>query len=177
MARQQQHHYAVTVEWVGNTGQGTVDYKSYDRTHRIAAEEKPDILGSADPAFRGDGAYWNPEDLLVAALSACHKLWYLHFCADAGITVTAYRDEATGLMEEDGDGGQFVHVLLRPQVTITKEADADRAERLHATASRRCFIRNSVNFTVDHEPKIIVERAQARNTTRSRSPEGSWGDR
>jgi organic hydroperoxide reductase OsmC/OhrA len=158
MARRE-HHYAVTVEWIGNTGQGTADYRAYARTHRITAEGKPPLIGSADPAFRGDATHWNPEDLLVAALAACHKLWYLHLCADAGITVTSYRDEASGVMAESGAGGQFERVVLRPRVTITDAAHRERAESLHAEASARCFIRNSVNFPVEHAASVTVEAA------------------
>ena len=49
------------------------------------------IAGSADPAFRGDRTRYNPEDLLVASLAACHMLWYLHLAADAGVVVVAGR--------------------------------------------------------------------------------------
>ncbi len=100
------HRYSVTVKWTGNTGTGTSAYNSYERRHEItsAAEDKPPILGSSDRAFRGDPARWSPEELLVAALSACHKLWYLHLCADAEIVVLDYVDHAEGVMEEDADG-------------------------------------------------------------------------
>src|SRR3954470_11377049 len=73
-----EHTYKVEVEWIGNRGTGTSDYRAYGRDHTINAGAKPIIPGSADPAFRGDAGRWNPEDLVVAALSACHKLWYLH---------------------------------------------------------------------------------------------------
>src|SRR4051794_21674027 len=125
------HRYQVTVEWTGNTGTGTAGYRTYERRHEIGAPDspKPDIPGSSDPAFRGDAARWNPEELLVASLSACHQLWYLHLCADAGVTVLAYRDHATGTMVEDPatGGGRFVRVVLRPQVTIRAEDDAGLA--------------------------------------------------
>src|SRR5689334_22650546 len=93
-----EHRYRVTVEWTGNSGRGTADYRAYERAHEIRGSGKPPIPASSDPHFRGDPARWNPEELLVASLSACHELWYLHLCADAGIVVTAYRDEAEGLM-------------------------------------------------------------------------------
>lgn len=159
------HAYAVAVEWVGNRGSGTTDYRAYDRTHRISADHKTDIVGSADPAFRGDANLWNPEEMLVGALSACHKLWYLHLCADAGIVVVAYRDEAIGEMQENSAGGRFVRVVLRPRVAIADPVHLEQAERLHAHASSHCFIRNSVNFPVTHEPRIAV------------SPDGVLGDR
>jgi organic hydroperoxide reductase OsmC/OhrA len=113
-----QRTYRVTVNWTGNRGPGTSTYDGYARDHTIRAGSKPDIPGSSDPAFRGDHGRWNPEELLVAAVSACHKLWYLHLCADAGIAVLSYRDDAEGTMVEDEAGGKLTHVILRPQVTV-----------------------------------------------------------
>lgn len=106
----------MAVTWQGNLGAGTEDYRAYGRDHLIGAAGKADIAGSADPAFRGDATRWNPEDLLVASLSACHKLWYLHLCATSGISVLAYQDNAVGVMREDAArGGFFTSVTLRPQ--------------------------------------------------------------
>ena len=152
------HRYQVVVEWTGNTGTGTSTYKGYERRHEISAgTQKSPIPGSSDPAFRGDPSRWNPEELLVAALSACHKLWYLHLCALAGVAVTSYIDHAEGEMEEAADGGgSFRRVTLRPEVTITSSSDAAKARELHAEAHAKCFIANSVNFPVGHEPEIRV---------------------
>jgi organic hydroperoxide reductase OsmC/OhrA len=156
MATGNQHHYTTTVRWTGNSGDGTADYKSYGRSHEISAPRKPPISGSADPAFRGDATCWNPEDLLVASLSACHKLWYLHLCAVAGVVVTAYVDVAEGVMIEDAErGGYFTSVTLRPTVTITGGSSAAKARALHGDAHAKCFIANSVNFPVTLEPVII----------------------
>ena len=152
-----EHRYQVTVEWTGNTGTGTAGYRTYERRHEISAPKapKPPIPGSSDPAFRGDGARWNPEELLVASLSACHQLWYLHLCADAGVVVTAYVDRAEGTMVEDATGaGQFTRVVLRPAVTVAAGADVARARALHHDAHAMCYIARSVSFPVEHEPEI-----------------------
>lgn len=149
------HTYSVRIEWTGNVGRGTADYRSYLRDHVIRTGEKPPIDGSSDPAFRGDPKRWNPEELLVASLSACHKLWYLHLCAANGITVLSYTDLAEGTMAEDPTGGgHFVHVLLNPKVTIGSGDDRELALQLHDEAHSKCFIANSVNFPVDHRPTI-----------------------
>lgn len=153
--KESEHHYHVTVKWTGNRGAGTSGYRAYGRDHTISAAGKPDIPGSSDPAFRGDRARWNPEDLLVASLSACHQLWYLHLCADAGIAVLAYRDEASGTMEEDATGGgRFSRVVLRPRVTVRAGDDRSLAMRLHHEAHKKCFVANSVNFPVEIEPAV-----------------------
>lgn len=150
------HDYRVTVTWTGNRGQGTSTYRAYARDHLIEAEGKPTIKGSADPHFHGDRTRWNPEELLLGALSACHKMSYLHFCAVFGVVVTDYVDHAEGTMEEDGkDGGRFTEVILRPHITITTDSDVDMAERLHHTAHEKCFIATSVNFPVRCEPMFV----------------------
>lgn len=159
-----EHRYEVAVRWVGNAGTGTSSYRAYERAHEISApaQPKPAIPGSSDPAFRGDRARWNPEELLVASLAACHQLWYLHLCAEAGVVVTGYADRAEGWMVEGDDGGgTFRRVVLRPVVTIAPGSDAERARALHDDAHRLCFIARSVRFPVEHEPEIHVEAARA----------------
>ena len=155
------HSYSVTVEWTGNQGPGTIGYKAYKRDHTIGAEGKTAIEGSSDPSFRGDPERWNPEELLVAALSACHKLWYLHLCAVNGVAVLGYTDRAEGTMVEDEEtaGGRFVDVCLRPRVVISAESAPDTARALQEAAHRACFIANSINFPVSLRPEIVVARS------------------
>ena len=153
-----EHKYFVTVTWTGNTGTGTSGYRDYGRQHEISEAGKPVIAASSDPAFRGDAARWNPEELLLAALSSCHQLAYLHLCAVAGVVVVDYVDHAEGRMEMTADGaGQFTHVLLRPKVTIAAGSDAAKALALHHEAHETCFIANSVNFPVECEAEIVAE--------------------
>ena len=152
----QRHHYRVEVEWTGNPGGGTDGYRNYSRDHVIRVPGKPALAGSADRAFCGDATRHNPEDLLVAALSACHMLSYLHMAAVAGVVVMAYTDAAEGTMVTEGDGGRFTEVVLRPTVTISASSDPVKAETAHETAHHACFIANSVNFPVRCEPRIVV---------------------
>jgi organic hydroperoxide reductase OsmC/OhrA len=147
------HVYAATVTWTGNTGQGTASYRSYSRDHVVALPGKAPIAGSSDPAFRGDPARANPEELLVASLSSCHMLWALHLACEAGLVVDSYEDEAEGEMVEDGDGGgHFTRVVLRPRVTLSA-GDAARLAQVHERAHALCFIARSVNFPVLCEPR------------------------
>lgn len=151
------HHYRATTQWTGNRGTGTSDYKAYDRNHTIDVTGKELLQCSSDPAFRGDKTRHNPEDLLVASLSSCHMLWYLHLCAVNGVVVTEYLDDAHGVMEENTDGsGQFTEVVLRPRVTVEDEAMIAKANKLHHDANKLCFIARSVNFPVHHEPQAFV---------------------
>jgi organic hydroperoxide reductase OsmC/OhrA len=150
------HTYEVQVHWTGNDGEGTKTYKDYRRDHIIASRGKPQIQGSSDPGFRGDRTRYNPEELLVASLSACHMLWYLHLCSVNHVSVLDYQDPASGVMEEHKDGsGAFVRVLLRPAVTISAGDDRDKALALHSEAHRYCFIANSVKFPVEISPEIM----------------------
>ncbi len=151
------HVYEAGVQWTGNTGSGTSGYTDYDRSYLIIAGEKHVIEGSSDPAFRGDPDKYNPEELLLSSLAACHMLWYLHICSDNGITVLAYSDKGLGTMKVCEDGsGIFTQVVLKPNVLI-KEADKkELAISLHDKAQKMCFIANSVNFPVVHEPTVKI---------------------
>ncbi len=150
------HSYTLSLTWTGNRGTGTSAYTAYGREHSFAAPGKPDLLGSADPAFRGDATRYNPEELLVAAIASCHMLWYLHLCAEAGIVVTAYADAPIATMVEDRErGGWFTGCTLHPSVTIAK-GDPEKARSLHEQAHKKCFVANSVNFPVGCEPTVTV---------------------
>ena len=147
------HQYQSTVRWTGNTGSGTSEYKSYERSHVASVAGKPDILCSSDPAFRGDAGKYNPEDLLVASISGCHMLWYLHLCAVNGVVVTSYEDKAVGVMNEHADGsGEFSKVILRPKVEVASSEMIQKANELHDKAREFCFVARTVNFEVSHEP-------------------------
>ena len=149
------HDYHVRITWTGNNGEGTRSYSAYRRDHLMETEGKAPILGSSDPHFRGDPTRYNPEELLVASLSSCHMLWYLHLCAANHVTVVEYRDNACGVMEEAADGsGKFVRVVLKPVVKIAS-GDRGKAMELHHEAHRMCFIANSVNFPVECDPEIV----------------------
>ena len=149
------HTYKTLVHWTGADGKGTTSYRSYGRDHAISVDGKVAIPASSDPAFRGDATRYNPEELLVASLSSCHMLWYLHLCATNGVTVIDYSDNATGTMEENPDGsGQFVRVVLRPNVSIAPGSDRGCALALHDKAHHLCFIARSVNFPVEVEAEV-----------------------
>lgn len=151
------HTYALKTRWGGAEGKPARTYRGYSRDHVIEIEGKPDLLGSADPAFLGNSQRHNPEDLLLASLSSCHMLWYLHLCVVNGITVHAYEDAATGRMEETADGaGSFVEVTLCPRVQISPAGKKDLAMALHGEAQKKCFIANSVNFPVRHKADIRI---------------------
>jgi len=145
------HSYQTELAWKGNLGSGTSFYNSYKRDYVVRVQDKPVIEGSSDPEFRGDGSRYNPEEMLVASLSSCHMLWFLHLCAVSGIIVTAYEDRAIGTMEENADGsGSFSEVVLHPVASVSGEIDAERLDALHKEANQKCFIANSCNFPVRH---------------------------
>jgi organic hydroperoxide reductase OsmC/OhrA len=151
MARE--HHFAARLVWTGAEHGPTSDYQSYSREYRVEVEGKPPLVGSSDPTFLGDASKHNPEDLLVIALSACHLLSYLAACAQAGIEVVAYEDQASGLMAIKDRKMRFVEVTLAPHVTIAA-GDLEQARALHDKAHEACFIANSVNFPVLHMPTV-----------------------
>lgn len=153
-----EHHYKTTIQWTGNKGTGTSGYRNYERSHTISVDHKAIIEGSSDPAFRGDKTKYNPEEMLLASLSSCHMLWYLHFCSEEGIIVTSYKDHATGIMTETDNGsGHFKEVTLNPAIIVAEESMIEKAKELHHKANEFCFIANSVNFPVKHIPTLSVK--------------------
>ena len=157
MSVRRTHRYDLTTTWTGNRGTGTSGYRDYGRDHEVAADGRPVLAGSSDPVFRGDKTRWNPELELLAALSQCHMLSYLHVCVTAGVVVTAYEDSPYGTMAETDDGGgYFTEVTLRPKVTVADTSMTEKARELHEEASAKCFIAGSVNFPVRHEPSVTA---------------------
>ncbi len=149
------HTYATTTTWTGNTGSGTSGYTAYERSHTITAAGKPPLEASSDPAFRGDPAKYNPEELLLASVSGCHMLWYLHLCAVNQVIVESYTDEASGEMRTEANGGgRFTGIVLRPRVVLQDPGKTELAASLHHKAHELCFIANSLNFPVIIEPQI-----------------------
>jgi organic hydroperoxide reductase OsmC/OhrA len=156
-----QHNYSLQVTWSGNTGRGTETYSSYERSHVVTVEGKPPLECSSDAAFRGDKTKYTPEELLVASLSGCHMLWFLHLCSDAGVVVRDYFDKATGVMvETEEGGGHFTVVTLYPNVTVAEESMVAKANELHKKAHELCFIARSVNFPVHHHPTCQVQSVE-----------------
>lgn len=152
------HLYNTHLQWTGNKGTGTSGYSNYERNHNLSVDGKPAILASSDPAFKSDASRYNPEELLVASLSSCHMLWFLHLCADAGVVVISYEDDASGCMVEDDTGGRFTEVTLRPSIIVTKESMVAATSNLHKHAHQKCFIANSCNFPVKLEPLCFVKK-------------------
>lgn len=150
------HFYEATISWTGSESGATVDYKSYSRDYSVELDGKQPLAMSADPAFLGDPSRLNPEDCLLVALSSCHMLSYLAFAAMKGVEVIAYRDRASGTMIEEGLGGRFSEVILKPEVTVSAGSDEVLAKQLHEMANKHCFIASSVNFPVKHEPTILM---------------------
>ncbi|MFK3979627.1 OsmC family protein [Micromonospora sp. NPDC050397] len=160
------HTYELTLHWTGDRGTGTSGYRAYSRAHEVTAPGRPPLLGSSDPTFRGEPDRWNPEQLLLAALAQCHMLSYLHRCVVAGVVVTGYTDNPHGEMAETPDGGgHFTEVVLRPRVTVASPEMVEPAREQHEAAQRLCFIANSVNFPVRHEPVIVVAGTPEDKTT------------
>lgn len=160
------HRYTCTTEWTGNRGTGTSGYRDYDRSYNVSPPGKVTLAASADATFRGERDKWNPEEMLLSALSACHMLSYLHVCADAGIVILGYTDAAEGTMDLAPDGsGRFTAVTLRPQVIVSPDSDAETANILHHLAHEKCFIANSVNFPVQVKATAIVAQSLTASAT------------
>lgn len=156
-----EHHYSIILNWTGNNGNGTKAYDSYSRDHIISSDQKEDIKGSSDASFRGDSKYYNPEELFLSSIASCHMLWYLHLCSANGIVVHSYKDQPNATMIEEKDGsGAFDQVRLHPKVSISDKSKQALAKSLHGVAHKMCFIANSCNFEILHEPTITLDEVR-----------------
>ncbi|WP_428390489.1 OsmC family protein [Lichenicoccus sp.] len=150
------HDYGARVSWTGDRGDGTRHYKGYDRSWRIMTPGKLPIDCSNDPLLGGDPSKPNPEDLLLASLSACHMLWFLHLASEAGVVVRGYEDAPLGISETGrGGAGRFVRAVLRPTISVERGADLVKADTLHHAVHDHCFIARSVSFPITCEAKYV----------------------
>lgn len=144
------HHYSAELNWTGSTGVG---YDHYDRRHQVVAAPATQRLElAADPAFLGDPALLNPEQLLVAAASSCQLLSFLAVAARSRLDVVGYADQAEAEMDDSNRPARFTTIRLNPVITL---ADTDngrstdeRLNKLVALAHHQCYIANSLNFEV-----------------------------
>lgn len=151
-----EHEYASRIIWTGNTGEGNRTYRGYMRTWDLSAPGKPTVACSNDPLLGGDASKYNPEDMLLSALSACHMLWYLHLASDAGVVVHGYQDDPVGIGETSPDGaGRFIRAVLRPTIELEEGCDTARADRIHDEIHKFCFIARSVSFPISCEATYV----------------------
>lgn len=150
--------FKLKTKWFSKKGESTLSAKTYSRNHTITIKGKSEPLKvSSAKIFKGDAALYNPEDLLLSALSSCHMMSYFYVCSQNGIEVLSYEDNAEGFLEVDKNGkGQFVKVVLKPKIVVSKTEMIALAESLHQQASELCFIANSCNFPIEHQCKVQV---------------------
>lgn len=154
------HDYTTRVVWTGNTGQGTLDYHGYQRSWDITTPGKPVVHCSNDPLLGGDACLHNPEDMLIASVSACHMLWYLHLASTAGVVVLGYVDDPVGTGELSPNGaGRFVSATLQPTITLAPGIDKSRADAVHGQIHQYCFIARSLNFPVTIKASYVIGEA------------------
>jgi organic hydroperoxide reductase OsmC/OhrA len=149
-------HYRANLDWALKAGE---DFPAgrYSRGHSVIFEPGPRVRGTASAQVVGnkwaeEGAV-DPEQMLVAAISACHMLSFLHAARLAGFVAARYRDEAEGLLEQNAEGRiALTRVALRPQIAWEGAApDPAELDHLHHQAHEACFIANSV------KTEIVVE--------------------
>ena len=146
------HRYQAHIAWTGSTADGIA---AYDRAHDATCPPAATPLAlTSDPAFRGDPAKLNPEQLLVLAASSCQMLSFLAVAARARIDVVAYEDDAEGVMPEDDQPLRITRIVLRPHITTKGDLDPDRLRKLVDTAHRHCFIANSLRTEIDIMPRF-----------------------
>lgn len=150
--RRKVHTYVSRCSWRGSTGLG---YARYDRTHSASADPAEQQLTLAsDPAFRGNPALLNPEQLVVVAASSCQLLSFLALAAIAGVNVIAYDDEASATMDENVAPIRLNRIQLRPRIDVVRGPSEDRILELVQRAHEECYIANSLRTEILVEPTI-----------------------
>lgn len=146
--------FKVQAKW---SDKDALDVSVNGKTHQVFIDDKSPLTISAAKAFKGDESKYNPEDLLLSALTSCHMMSYFYVCAQNGIELIDYKDEAVGVLELKADGsGAFTSVILNPVITISNKNMIDKAVSLHKEANKLCFIANSCNFSITHNAIINV---------------------
>ncbi len=148
------HRYSVRCDWAGSTGAG---YDAYARAHQVSAPpvERPLAL-SADPAFRGDAALLNPEQLVMMAASSCQLLAFLAVAARARVDVLRYADEGEGVMPEGEAPTRLTSIVLHPTIWVAAGTSEERVRHLVQVAHRECYVANSLKTEVRVEPTVVI---------------------
>lgn len=154
------HSYATVLTWSGSTGVG---YDDYSRAHSVRVGVKEELSLSADPAFRGDPATMNPEELLLAAASSCQLLSFLAVAARARADVRSYVDDARAVMSHSEQPLWVNEIRLNPLIQIAGNPRPDQWERWLRIAHHECFIARSLRshmtiratFVTDDGEKVV----------------------
>ena len=154
----EEHVFETHLHYPADPNQKLPPEAELSRDNTLGAQGHPDVPGALPPALGGHDRGYSPEDLLILALSECHLLTYLALAQRRGLAVKRYEDRATGRLGKNANGQtQMVEVVLHPRVTVAKGTDVAAAQALHDRAHHHCFIANSVNFAVRHEPETVEE--------------------
>lgn len=150
-----QHVFKAALQWFAQEKPADSTARFYPKTHRISLADKPDLVVSAAKSFKGDPKVYNPEDLLLSSVSSCHMMSYLYCCQQQNVQILAYSDESQAILEVQADGsGRITQIILNPVVQLADPAQKELAISLHQHASRLCFIANSCNFPIIHQPSV-----------------------
>lgn len=151
------HLFKAKLNWDSEEDLISSSGKKFTKNHSIFIEGKKLLHVSAAKAFKGDPQLYNPEDLLLSSIVSCHMMSYLYVCAQKGIDIVSYQDQAEATLEvlENGSG-RFIEVRLFPQVIIRNKEQITEAVLLHQKANKLCFIANSCNFPIVHQASCQV---------------------
>lgn len=144
-------HHGAVVSW---TLKADDDFAAgrYSRAHSIAFDGGAVIPASSSPSVvpvGSDPAAIDPEEMLIAALSSCHMLWFLDLARRDGWVIASYLDSAEGVMGKIDGKTALAKVILKPQLIFQGEAPSpERIDTLHHRAHELCFIANSVKTEV-----------------------------
>ena len=152
--------FSAFIEWKRNAA--PFADKRFSRIHTWRFDGGITLPASASPhvvaAPYSSKEAIDPEEALVASLSACHMLSFLFVAAKQGFCVDSYSDNASGILAKNASGKYWVsRVTLKPQIAFSGERKPtdEEFQAMHRTAHEECFIANSVKTEVQCESIIL----------------------
>jgi organic hydroperoxide reductase OsmC/OhrA len=106
---------------------------------------------------KGEPNIWSPEHLFVAAINSCLMNTFFAVAENSDLAYISFKSNAIGMVEKIEGNYQVTEITLKPILTISDEADSERAMRVLEMSEKNCLISNSVKTIIHLEPEIAVD--------------------
>jgi peroxiredoxin-like protein len=141
------HFYNVQLTW-DNERKGTL--RSDVLNHHLEVATPPEFP-------KGMPGIWSPEHLLVAAVNSCLMTTFLAVAENFKLPFAHFESNATGKLEVVNGKYMISEIELIPVLTITDEADREKADKVLVKAEAACLISNSVKSTIIFKPAVLIQ--------------------
>lgn len=140
------HHYEVRLNW-----------KSERKGLMTSPVLNSNIEVATPPEFpKGIAGIWSPEHLLVAAVNSCLMTTFLAIAENSKFEFINFESKADGKLEKVDGKLMISEIMLAPVLTLSKEADKERALRILQKSEAACLISNSIKSAIVFKPEIRI---------------------